>query len=332
MARDLRYEAWLEEQGVPYEFKAQEALDTINRSLSASNAGRIGRRLDPELVEEYAIAMRNGAAFPPLIIYEGRLGRTTISGAHRLGAADKAGITHFDMYIVGQTDEYVFERMLASANVVEGARPSREQLLQHGIRLVTTFNATIKDVADSLKLPYGALEKAVAYHLNQKRILGSGARTDRLNSTQVLRLGAIPNDKVLREATELVHETRLPTDLVNTLVKDIRAAKTEDDQLRIVAEWNERPEVAVRRAQTRRGRERGSLPIRAEFFRHLNGLETLLKQHTTLAQLQVTSDEDKQKAWKTYLAIKRQMEEGLYASAGTVLPYRTSTTAAGTAG
>ena len=65
--KNPQYEQALTKQGVSFTYLERVELDEINIAKGLANQARLLKPLDEELVEQYALAMKEGDSFPPLV-------------------------------------------------------------------------------------------------------------------------------------------------------------------------------------------------------------------------------------------------------------------------
>ena len=78
-------------------------IGLIDQKDSLRNQARLGVSIQQDVVEEYATAMRNGAAFPALVGFQRSDGSFILAGGnHRLAAAKSANRMTVDLYVCEQ--------------------------------------------------------------------------------------------------------------------------------------------------------------------------------------------------------------------------------------
>ncbi len=110
-------------------------------SIEAPAETQVRVRLDPQAIDEYAEAMRNGDVFPALVVFaeKGSERYVLADGRHRILAAEKAGLTDFHVDIQ-EGDIHAAMRYALGINA------------QHGVR--RTNADKVKTVAMALADPF----------------------------------------------------------------------------------------------------------------------------------------------------------------------------------
>lgn len=300
MARDFRVESYLTTEGVSWRYQDELPLTKIDVKKSLSNQSRLSITIDDDMVERYAAAMQEGAAFPAIVVYEDGRNYVVVTGNHRVEAALKTERPNFDAYVVRATDVMVLERITRGINGIEGLSPSKDELIAQALFMVQHYGRPVSEMAKAYKIPDHTLDRAVQEARTRDRVARMGSDPRGIPRTTLARLGAIQTDEPLRLAVEAVKAYALPDPMVGELIRDVRAARSEKGQIEAVAQFVARPDVERRRAETRNGASKVSAPQRAQLLRYLTGLKVLLERngHPDLLQLTDQDDVDRvREAW-----------------------------------
>lgn len=312
--KDLKYERWLEGQGVKWQYDPAIALGRFLIKEGLSNKARLGKALSPEVVETYALAMIEGAEFPALIGEETPKGIFPLNGNHRLAAAKEAEKEFFDCYLVTPSTPYVRERMIRSANRIEGQPLSTEDAMIHAMYMVKTFGIEVKKAASDFGVTYSKLVAEVRVARAFDRALDAGVDAKKIHRSHLKMMESIKDDEVFAEAAKLVRKTGLPQSQVQQLVNDINHERKQAEQIKVVRKWAELPEVQVDVEKTRGGTSPMHQPQRTRFLRLLRGLDKHLERFPTSVSLGILSRDDVEEVRKigdaTIKRLIRVMREG----------------------
>lgn len=310
--RDTAVEGLLARLGVVWVYRRNVQTVLIDRTLSLSNQARLGLSLDKDVVEEYALAMLEGDAFPALVAYPRGDGTYILAGGnHRLHAADEAGITHLDLYELNVKDQAMRRLITTSLNRLVGVRPGRADTVEQAIMWVDNYRKTAREAARLYGIPESTLTTEMRVRSARKRIQLAGVMADKLGKTAIRTISTIPNDIVLREAARLQADASLTEPDLRRMVQEVRNQRTEAGQLEVVRQWAGRDEVKFRKKQLYQGR--GALSpsarIRAEVFRGLKTTMGVLEGHVSRGQAGLSDDTDYANALVLARALLARLEE-----------------------
>lgn len=243
--RDLGIEAWLRQHGATnFHLRRNIAIDVIDENRSRrNNAREFGTVAGAP--ERYAQASKDGAVFRPLIGYDTRQGIVLIDGNNRHEGFKLAGVQRVDVYIVDAEPE-LLQILTETANELNGERNSKEVRLEHAANRVAQ-GWTLTQAAKAQDLS----TIVVGEHVRWRE---SCERARRLYVSQPTRLPKIAHlfttiqfDLVFIALCEAMAQRADPLDKpVRGLVKEVRAARSEDAQLEIISRWLEATRAPVR--------------------------------------------------------------------------------------
>jgi hypothetical protein len=318
MARDPKIEQWLTSEGVEFRYHPTVLVSKIDRQASLSNQARMtGKVLNQEMAQEYAEAMAQSElaaqAFPAMVgfmMYDAKgqpLGRYILAtGNHRLEASNLIQRQYFDLYEVLTRDAYLRDMLTRTANNVEGARPDREESLQHAVFLITTYGRTILEMSRRLRVPEHAIETAVRLDKTVKRLEAEGINPDSLSRSAIIRLAAIHNANVLRELGSLATKAKMSEPMIGEVIKAIKQHSTEQKQIEEVQRWGERDDIKRRVAQTRNGSAIFRQEEKVQMWVSLARLERQLERCGNLQRLQFTDPADITRLRETWQRVNSQ--------------------------
>src|ERR1044072_9393207 len=132
-------ENWLRSRGANFLRCMLIPVENFDERASRNNQAR-PTPLRPAKVEEYAMAMRRGDKFPPLVAYRTSEKSTTfilISGNHRLAGGKKAGVTHLTTYVLASdTPPELILLLTVEANAHHGAEVPTEWRVKQALNLI----------------------------------------------------------------------------------------------------------------------------------------------------------------------------------------------------
>lgn len=312
MARDTGTEHWLNHCGVEWEYLGNVEFTEIDEKTSRANHARF-EAYNEAHVDEMVVAYMDGARFPAPIAWRGGRGYVYIDGNHRHGMRLKVGDKSTDMYVVKTRDEYVVEYLTRCANMRNGAALSLDERMESAKYIVRKYNRPVTQIAKLFGLKDAALERAIIADKVRVSLRAAGIDSSVFQVTTLEKLNALSNLPVRLEAANAIRNYAISTDEVRDFVKSIRMENSEAAQLAFIKEYMARPEFVARRAQSRGGKDNSVWRTRGFIFNRLQQLCGKFERHT-LAELQITTTEDKQRLAVEYRKLRNlidvRLEEG----------------------
>jgi len=293
--RSEQIENWLDqENGVRYHLEtvAQSAIDD---EKSLANQARLGHPLIPHLVDDYAEAAEAGNKFPPLVAWKDGVGKLVlIDGNNRLHGFLKAGKPALiDVYVVDTDDRAILDRLTRTANRrLNGDRPNRADAVQHALHRVTSFGEPIAVAAADFNVPTEDVQRAYARQMTRRRLDQLGIATSKLTDWMIYRLSTVHNDPLLAAVTHLTTDAQLTGEQMEGLIKAVREPRSEAEQLAVVDDWRERPEVRSRIERARKGSTRPIMTPAHKALMAMGNIATILAKHPTADQMGLTAPGD----------------------------------------
>ena len=309
--KDQAAEGLFDRLGVAWEYVANLPINLIDRELSLQNQARLGVSLDTDVVDEYALAMLEGAVFPALVGFQLQNGTYLLAGGnHRLAAAKEAMLTHADLYLLRVNDDAMRRLVTTSLNTLVGVRPQRQETIEQAIAWMEMFGRSAKSAASFYGVPEYALTRELKIRSTRKRMALAGVSPSALSKVAQERLSVLQNDIVLREAAVLQSEAVLAERELKQMVSEIREQRTEAGQLAVIQHWRDRDDVKLRKAQAHKGIgvTDPTTKNRAEVFRTLRTAERLLGKYVSLGQVGLSNDQDYQEALMLARTIVERLE------------------------
>jgi ParB-like chromosome segregation protein Spo0J len=240
----------------------------LDRSRRVLNQVRLGLgAVKEEHVETLATVLEQGGLLPPGIAHRDPEGHLVIlSGNHRFPAYKSAGRASMPMYLatglerVPTTDPRAQDVALR-ANVAHGDPVTTEHRIEQSARLVESGHYSIKEAARALRVPEGKLRDHVEKIKSRRRLAEAGVPlSDKdIPISVARRLNAIGSDEVLKAAAKLVPLMAQKAEETNRLVVAVNDARSERDQLAIIAEKAKELEAAGTAQAKARGVKGGAL-------------------------------------------------------------------------
>lgn len=235
---DVRFEALFQRWQLKWEFVPELSLVDQLQVIDEAQVRDLDHVAPSERVHEFALQMKGGAVFPPLVLMEPNI---LIDGNTRASAGREIGRTHLPAYRV-QVPDIDFGKMLAAAlNQMGGARLTSSEANSVAVRMM---NLRFSDDQIARELGYAAEsvrrwrreaefgERAVRLELNgpaaeltksQRQIAAKVAHDEPFVELVKLIADTKPDPKDLKELAEVVEKA--PSD--EQAVEAIKAARTE---------------------------------------------------------------------------------------------------------
>jgi len=263
------YEQALQKQGAPFTYLEAVADEAISAQKGLSNQARLEVPLDDALVEAYALALKAGDVFPPLVL--ARLGRNRyypLDGNQRLAAGRKIGKKAWDAYVVESADPMVLDRIAWGFNdKVNGRRNSYEDCLAHAISYCRKHGVPAEAAAQEFGVPKWAVHREVRVAelrevLEKHRLKPAAA----LPADTLHKMGALATlgEDLFVEAAVAVAASGATGDDVVGLMRDVKAARTHAAKLGCIKKFAASEQTAQRRAETKGGTVKIRVPLPRE--------------------------------------------------------------------
>jgi len=271
---DPNLESVLRELKLSHEIRSVPIAE-IDFRQTEENLGRIGRGVNRELVEEYALAMvANGDVFPRPAVVRFRKKLVLAAGMHRILAAQKAGATEIECYFVEVEREEDLLLLSVMSNAKEGSRVSRDERVELAVSLVEG-GARIVDVCRRLRLAPSVVKLRTRANRTQKRLQEIGLGDYQFSCSTLDVLGRLNNDKALAAAAEAAHKHPISATALENIINPALSKRTEAQQIAAIEE-----EVGRWLRENDRDVDGQPRPIRqakrTKFLRTLHALQRML--------------------------------------------------------
>jgi ParB-like chromosome segregation protein Spo0J len=235
-ARDTRVEAILERWGLSFQLVDEFPLRRLK--IADETQARMAEHRQPTAsVDEYAVHMKGGAIFPPILVASNGM---LIDGNTRSAAAERIGRDTLPAYVVKLGNLEIGALIAAAINQTNGRRLASDELV-----------AAAEGYLDA-----GYTEEAVARELGcslshvrnvrrERTFRDAAARVGvdglKVGKPQQRTLAGINHDEPFRAAVELVSEANPTGKDTAALVEELTKARSDADAVAIVnakrAEW-----------------------------------------------------------------------------------------------
>lgn len=293
----------LEELKLPFRI-ANVSMDKIDWKATEYNAGRSGRAINLDTVDDYKLFMERGDVFP-MPVASLRNGKATIvAGVHRSQAALKVGEPGIDCYVIDTQPELTERLVAVMTNRKEGIRLDKHEALEHCVHAVMEFKADPSQVADYFGVRLSTLKDKLAVIRRRADLAKLGFRGT-LSDTVVSKLAAVAkNDKALLGVARLADSYNMVSADVQALALKVAKGRTELQQLNEIEQ-----EASILAKTITTPTNRVTQSVRTQFLAAFHKLVSVVGDSNTPEALQLVSDSDEylqlKKEWK---AIKRQLD------------------------
>ena len=227
-------ENWLRSRGANFLRCMLIPVENFDERASRNNQAR-PTPLRPDKVDEYAMAMRRGDKFPPLVAYRTSEKSTTfilISGNHRLAGGKKAGVKQLPTYVLASdTPPELILLLTVEANAHHGAEVPTEWRVKQALNLIAAGWKQDESCA-------AAQISTSALH-TYKKSLEADERARRMKITNFSQLGAkhktslqnLKLDNAFMQAAIVTINTNMNQADTQQMVRELRVLPSEAEQI-----------------------------------------------------------------------------------------------------
>ena len=140
--KDQKVEQLMASLGIKYDYRVGIPISKLEKTSARDNA-RFGESIDPDFVEMYTYAMKQGTRFPAPVLSP-RL--KVLAGNQRIAAAQKAGQEAIDAYIVTEATPEAVEEFARRDNIDHGKNLSEDQKIESCVGLHRHHGLSLKDL------------------------------------------------------------------------------------------------------------------------------------------------------------------------------------------
>lgn len=230
-------EEWLNSWQVAWTLHESLSIENFDIERSLRNQARLGAPVDPEYVDRYATAMRDGAEFPAVVAWrdENTTSLVIVDGNHRMMAAREA---HYDLpvYVIKDATAQAITAMTFEANVRHGKGTSEDERIHHALWLADN-GMSLAEAAKRMAVAVGKVRKASADQAAGRRADSVGITRkewDAIPESYRVRLGQISTDEGFRAAVKLTKDAGLLFPEITALVSQLNDSRSGTRQEGIV--------------------------------------------------------------------------------------------------
>ena len=313
-SRDLAAEGMFNRLGVQWEYRTGIMIALVDQGASLQNQARLGVSVMPDVVDDYAVAMREGDRFPAMVAFPLGNGTYRLAGGnHRLAAAKKSGRQVIDLYVVMASDDAMRRVVTTGLNRRVGVQTGREEAIEQALTWMDQYGRSATAAAAAYNLPESILFTAQRERASRRRLQMIGVDPSRMKKGAMALLTRLHSDRTLLSAVEFSASTGLREPEIRALVEDINAQRTESGQEAVLDQWRARDDLKLRALEVSKGRGRrdvsGGLAARDRFLRALRAASGQIKRAQTRGKLGLSADSD----LETAITLARTMADTLTA-------------------
>lgn len=296
MARDHKVERYLTEMGIEYEYRESVPVKSIHRDPQHSQyqARVLTSPLNQDTVDLYAHAIAQGADFPAPVLAKRDDGTyDLLGGFHRVNAKVRASITKTDAYVCTVT-RVMADRIARSLNTLEAVQgASKAERVAQAKRLMDLHGFSVGAAARESGIGESLLTQEIRAITAQQRLARSEVDVSALSTAHLAEMQGVQNDRVLAALAAVVVRGRIAAAPIRPIIGEIRAARTEEEQLGVVRSFADTPFVRERVSLVATGRVRnfGSQRRSMHLFRAVNTANNLLTRYPSPPLLGITESE-----------------------------------------
>lgn len=275
--RNPTYEQALTMDGFQWTYDEAVLMEDINVQKGLNNQARLEQALDPELVAVYVRAKKDGAQFPPVVLWRPGKGKwIPIDGNHRLAADLQLKEEMTDAYLVQTDDQQLADRLTWTFNnKVNGRRLSPTESLQHAVSFVRKYGWTARNAAKEWGVSETTVQRACRIEgvrdvLTARKVKLTNTMTDH-HLERLSPLTALGED-VLAQAATVVANSGIDAARTQELVAKVRKAKTQEDK-RVCIDLFAKDEFVRQKAAETKG---GTIKAEGRYSLPKNKLATAL--------------------------------------------------------
>lgn len=228
-------EDWLQRHEVAYAPLTAIPMDLIDEKRSRTNQARRDS-IVTDSVDRYANALRNGAVFPPIVVFPlgGRL--VIVDGNNRQAAARRVGREFIQGFVISEeTPSELIQLLTIEANAHHGVTPDTGWRVAQAFQLVS-LGYTDQQAADAVNVNVTAVRVARAVQDAEAR-----ARKMKVNGFAELpvamkqTLGTVKDDPVFFQAVKVALSTGMSLEQTREMTRMVKAIPSEAQRIDAIA-------------------------------------------------------------------------------------------------
>jgi len=228
-------EEWLQRHGVAYAPPSPIPMVLIDEKRSRNNQARRDAVVS-DSVDRFANALRNGATFPPIVVFPlgGRL--IIIDGNNRQAAAKRVGREFVSGIVISEeTPSELISLLTVEANAHHGVTPDTQWRVQQAFQLIS-LGYTDQQAADAVNVNVTSIRVARAIQEAEQR-----ARRMKIHGfvdlPQVPKqaLGTLKDDPVFYQAAKVAISTGMTLEQIREMTRMVKAIPSEGARIDAIA-------------------------------------------------------------------------------------------------
>jgi hypothetical protein len=194
-------------------------------------------------------------------------------------------------------------------NTVEGARPSRADLLAQCLYMIEHFGYDQGQTALQFGLPLDSIRTERRRNVTRQRLARTGVKPEAFSMRTLDGLHTLSNDVAFRSAATALAAAKVTDADARRFIGEMREQRTEATAEATAQQFLDRDEVKLLRAGLTKRRPSGPPAMRAKLMTHLNSALGILRKEKTRAGLGLTSDDDMAKALEVGYSVLQGLED-----------------------
>jgi len=234
IVRSIQFESTFKGWNLPFELIEAVAIDSITRDDS-TQVRELGNRAIPANVEQYALQMKNGTEFPPVVVWAEQ--NWLLDGNTRLSAAQRIGRTTFPVYRVKIPFLAMAKALTATLQELSGQKLTPTERRQAALNMM---ELEFTDAAIAAALGVTA-ESARQWRRRQEVAeradrTGTAAQVAKMGKTNQLSLAKITHDDPFRDLVLAIADGKPDVASVRTVSDEVAAATSDEAARAIIAD------------------------------------------------------------------------------------------------
>lgn len=229
-------EAWLKSHEVEYAPALEIPMILIDEKRSRANQAR----RDPivqDSVDRFAVAMKAGHAFPPIVAYINGSRLTIIDGNNRQAAARKAGKdTIYGIVISEQTPSELIQLLTVEANAHHGVTPEISWRLRQAFHLCSLGFTDVQAAQAAAVTPQQISNARKVKEADQRAAALKIARFTELPTSARQALSVLRDEAVFYQAARTAVDTNMKYDEVRDLVREVKKKTSEGARIEFIGQ------------------------------------------------------------------------------------------------
>lgn len=280
-------------------------MSSVLRAQSMANQVRTEKALDDETVKQYVLLAQYGTVFPAIVVYTTLKGLVVIGGNHRFEMSLFMGYETIWCYQFDDPhDPQMLKDIGTALNLTNGRPEPREHRIDKAAHDVITYSTSVEDASRKYGVEIHVIRERVARHETYKRLAEKHVIVPSIAGSNVTIIGTIKNDNVMVATALTIERSKLKSEELKTMVRKVKAPRTEAAQMKEVVKWAEQLGVSYEIADSAsKPKARAVNSVTSDFRRALTKLELVLDGKRSFASLGISSTDDRELYEKRVVAL-----------------------------